>query len=98
MSGWDSASVGSSVASGMSQSDGGGQRVAAAGVSRILPPARVFGAATGDGTQLMGVNPYEYQQFMAYKAAQSLGKGRGRGGYGGRTMLPPLQHPNQNRN
>ena len=96
MSGWDTASVGSSVASGMSRSDGGGggQRVAAAGVSRVLPPARVFGAATGDGMQLMNVNPYEYQQFMAFKAAQSLGKGRGRGGYGGR--LPPIQHTNPN--
>ena len=96
MSGWDTASVGSSVASGMSRSDGGGggQRVAAAGVSRVPPPARVFGAATGDGMQMMNVNPYEYQQFMPFKAAQSLGKGRGRGGYGGR--LPPIQHTNPN--
>ena len=80
----------------MSRSDGGGggQRVAAAGVSRVPPPARVFGAATGDGMQMMNVNPYEYQQFMAFKAAQSLGKGRGRGGYGGR--LPPIQHTNPN--
>ena len=98
VSGWDSASVGSSVASGVSRSDGGNQRVAAAGVSRTpgTPPARVFGAAAGDGSQLMGVNRHDYQQFMAYKAAKALGKGRGRGGYGGRTMLPPLQHPNQN--